>query len=240
MADFYGVKKLNTTFDWKFVVGEDKWKPGRSAYELSYLWNRSGGLPTSLKQLFASSTDERFHDLTPKYGLVEMPVFLDVPKAPSRTDIMAYYGQPSGGTVVVAVEGKATEPFDQPVSKWVRYGTMGPTPTRSRRLRFLSELLGISISPDAQFGYQLVHRTASVVSEVLLHGSSAGAVVVQCFSPKCSKAWGDFQAFTKLLGTEVFKKAKLFGPALLGPKKDVPVFFGWLQEKTRAELLGSN
>src|ERR1043166_4254767 len=161
MADLYGVKKLNTTLDWQFVVGEDKWRPGRSAYELSDLWNRSGGFPDSLKQLFASSTDDRLHDLVPEYGLVEMPVFLDVPKAPSRTDIMAYYKQPSGGSVVVAIEGKATEPFDKPLSQWLRYKSADPTPTRSRRLKFLSDLLGVPISPDANFGYQLVHRTAS-------------------------------------------------------------------------------
>ena len=71
--------------------------------------------------------------------------------------------------VVIGVEGKATETFDNPVTKWIRDGGIEPTESRVRRLQFLADLLGKPIPRDATFGYQLVHRTASVVSECILH-----------------------------------------------------------------------
>jgi len=44
MATFFGYKRLTTIDDWRGLAGEDKWVPGRSAYELAHAWQPAGGL----------------------------------------------------------------------------------------------------------------------------------------------------------------------------------------------------
>ena len=51
--------------------------------------------------------------------LVEKPVFLDTNCAPSMTDLMAYGRNSNGNLIVLAVEGKADEPFGSRVVTWV-------------------------------------------------------------------------------------------------------------------------
>jgi hypothetical protein len=226
MPQFYGVKELNSLRDWEGIIPTKHWVPTRSAYELAHHWFGRDGFPARV----AAVLQPAFPRLIPSYGMVELPVFLDTAKAPSRTDIMFYCHTQGGNTVVVGVEGKSTEPFDDPVAIWVRDGQHTPTLSRTRRLQFLSKLLGVSISPDASFGYQLVHRTASVISECLLRGATSGIVVVHSFSNAASKNWSDFQLFTSTLGVSDIQKDTLAGPIQLGPTHDLDMFFSWIRD----------
>jgi len=234
MPLLYGAKELRSISDWQSIIPPKHWVPTRSAYELAEHWHGCKGFPSSVSKVLARA----FPNLTCNYGMVELPVFLDNFKAPSRTDIMLYCSTPAGDSVVVGVEGKTTEPFDAPVAVWVRDGHSMPTPSRSKRLLFLSELLGVTVSPDARFGYQLVHRTASVISECLLRGASSGVLLIHSFSDAAPTNWSDFHAFTSTLGIQEVQQSSLAGPVEIGPKHDVKIYFAWVSDKAIGTVKG--
>ena len=104
--------------------------------------------------------------------------------------------------LVVGVEGKSTEPFDEPIQEWVVSGGVEPAPTRLRRLQYLSRMLGVHFPQDSPLRYQLVHRTASIVSEAARYGAVGAVVLVHSFVEQPDDNWVDFQAFIRHLGTE--------------------------------------
>lgn len=229
MPRFFGVCELGRTEDWRAIVGSDKWVPTCSAFELAHKWHGCEKFPNRVQSVLATF-GAPFAGLSIRYGMVEMPTFLDTLNAPSRTDLMLYCRTRNKELVVMGVEGKATEPFGPPVRKWVRGGRGNPTPSRARRLRFLSDILGVDIPVDAEFGYQLIHRTACVVSECILHGAKVGLVVVHSFSERNPKNWRDFCDFAKTIGISIDDGDKdvLKGGATLGPKKEVAMHLAWV------------
>src|SRR6266571_2495499 len=88
MPQFYGVNKIGSISEWQRIIPAEHWVPGRSAYELAHHWHGCDGFPSRV----AAALQPAFPRLIPDYGMVEMPVFLDTLKAPSRTDIMLYCG----------------------------------------------------------------------------------------------------------------------------------------------------
>jgi hypothetical protein len=120
MAVFFGYKRLTTIDDWRGLAGEDKWVPGRSAYELAHVWQPAGGLPAEVHGLLERGGQRHLKGLTVDLCLVEKPVFLDTNRAPSMTDVMAYGRNAAGERVILAVEGKADEVFALRVYAWVR------------------------------------------------------------------------------------------------------------------------
>src|SRR5436305_2685332 len=119
MANFYGYKRLAKVDDWRGLAGDDKWVAGRSAYELAHSWQSSAGLPQPIRAVLDASSHKVLHGLTVDLCLVEKPVFLDTHIGPSMTDLMAYGRNWNGEPIVVAVEGKADEPFGSRVATWV-------------------------------------------------------------------------------------------------------------------------
>ena len=187
MTIFYGYKRLVTVDDWRGLAGNDKWVPARSAYELAHCWQECGGLPAPIASALSASGHQALLGLSIDLCLVEKPVFLDSRVAPSMTDLMAYGRNAKGDPIVVAVEGKADQPFGSRVWSWVRGDERDPTmaaePRRTRRprLEFLSQHLGQSIPSDSPLRYQLLHRTVSAVLEGQLHGAAAALVLVHAF-----------------------------------------------------------
>jgi hypothetical protein len=227
MAQFYGIKALGSVADWEATTG--RFVPAHSAYELAHSWARCDGFPAPVRAALQPLSRE----LKPQYGMVELPTFLDTTKAPSRTDIVLYCRTATDEQVVIGVEGKAAERFDLPLNVWVRDRGADPTPSRSRRLRFLCELLGTEISPDADFGYQLVHRTAATVAECLMRGAAFGIILIHSFSSATPENWADFQAFTSLLGVPGIQKDVLSSSVLLGPRHDMKMYFAWVSDRPK-------
>jgi hypothetical protein len=229
MTQFYAVRKLDRVADWKDIVTAKNWVPTRSAYELAHAWQGRRGFPPSIRKAL-DSAGPPFSSLRVRYGLVEMFVLLDTLQAPSRTDLMLYCRTSNDEPVVIAVEAKATEKFDNPIHIWVRGRASTAKRTRIRRLKFLSELVGIEFAPDSPLRYQLLHRTASAVSESLLHGASVCALIVHSFAD-CADNWSDFAAFTEALGIRSIQQGVLSAPVLLGPRQDITAHFLWITDQ---------
>lgn len=236
MAVFYGYKRLTTIDDWRGLAGDDKWVPGRSAYELAHAWQLAGGLPTQIREALEQAGHEHLRGLVVDLCLVEKPVFLDTNQAPSMTDVMAYGRTATGERVVLAVEGKADEVFAGRVSSWVRgdqpdgHLSLPPRPSRKRRLAFLAKHLGLGISTQSDLRYQLLHRTVSAVLEAQLHGAVAAVVLVHAFGPDSPENWSDFSAFIHELGGAAPVKGQICGPYVLGEHKDLPTYFLWYHQ----------
>lgn len=237
----YGYRELTKVEDWEPIVGKAKWKPTRSAYELAHKWHPATQFPPRVAGLLASSSGQNFPPLRINYCCVEKPVFLDNFKAPSCTDIMSYCSTPSDEVVVVGVEGKATETFAQPVRVWVRDGSATPKPSRTRRLKFLGDTLGVAIDTDSLLRYQLIHRSVSVVQEAALHGAAFCVLLVHSFSEAEDGNWSDFVAFLTTIGVTDARKDALLGPAMLGPRRDMRMFVGWVTDEpaTRSGVAGN-
>ena len=206
MNIFYGYKRLTTVDDWRGLAGEDKWVPMRSAYELAHCWQQFGGLPGPIARALDTSGNKILRGISVDLCLVEKPVFLDSRIAPSMTDLTAYGRNARGDAVVLAVEGKADEPFASRVWAWVRGDEKNPTVsadprrTRLRRLEFLSNHLSKEIPPDSTLRYQLLHRTVSAVLEAQLHGAVAAVVLVHAFGREAADNLSDFSEFLTELG----------------------------------------
>jgi hypothetical protein len=236
MTTFYGYKRLATVDDWRGLAGDDKWVATRSAYELAHCWHNAAGLPVDISRTLDASGHAVLRGLSVDLCLVEKPVFLDTKVAPSMTDLMAYGSNAKGETVVLAVEGKASEPFASRVSHWVRGDQNTPTlsaaprPTRLRRLEFLSKHLSKPISTESNLRYQLLHRTVSAILEAQLHGAVAAVILVHAFGPDTAGNLTDFSDFLNDLGGGPTPKGTVSGPYLLGEQRDLPTYFLWWQQ----------
>lgn len=236
MTTFYGFKKLTNVEDWRGLAGANKWVPSRSAYELAQCWHQSRGLPEPIKNVLNSSGHDLLSGLSVDLCLVEKPVFLDSQIGPSMTDLMAYGRNAKGDAVILAVEGKADEPFASRVSTWLLGDTSDPSapaeprPTRLRRLKFLSKHLSLAISPDSPLRYQLLHRTVSAVLEAQLHGAAAAIVLIHVFGQDTSNNHSDFSEFIRQLGGREATKGAVLGPYALGEQGNLPTYFLWWQQ----------
>ncbi len=236
MANFFGYKRLATVDDWRGLAGNDEWVPTRSAYELAHCWHQFGGIPSPITNALNASGHEALRGICVDLCLVEKPVFLDTKVAPSMTDLMAYGRNAKGESIVIAVEGKADEPFASPVWAWVRGDEKTPSmatpprPTRQRRLKFLSAHLGKLVPPDSPLRYQLLHRTVSAILEAQLHGAVAALVLVHAFGPDAPDNLADFSAFLSEFGGSSMTKGTVSGPYQLGEQRNLPTYFMWWQQ----------
>lgn len=243
MTIFFGYKRLAKFDDWQGLAGADKWVPGRSAYELAHCWHQFKGLPKPIGNALNNSGHPLLRRLSVDLCLVEKPVFLDSKTGPSMTDLMGYGRNEKGDAVILAVEGKADEPFASRVSAWVRGEQNNPSmqakprPTRMRRLKFLSRHLSFAISPDSPLRYQLVHRTVSAVLEAQLHGAVAAVVLIHAFGPGTSKNLSDFSEFLTELGGSRATKGVVSGPFLLGERRDLRTYFLWWQQDATTQAV---
>ena len=236
MTSFYGYKRLGTIDDWRTIIGPKNWQPEASAYELAHCWAESGRLPIAISNAIERSGHAMLRGVTLHLCLVEKPVFLDTRTAPSMTDLMGYGSNGKGDEIIVAVEGKAKEPFALPVRAWVKGDALNPPatatsrPTRLRRLEFLSKHLAHTISPESPLRYQLLHRTVSAVLEAQLHGAAAALVLVHSFGADAGETFVDFRNFVREMGGDTVEQGSVSGPHKLGEERDLPTYFLWWQQ----------
>lgn len=203
--------------DWReFLASPEKqWKNGCSAKELAYAWESADGWPPEVAALLESDPD--FAGLEMTLAIPEHKVPLPGPGNPSQNDLFVLAGN-AAGPVAVMVEGKAAEPFGQPLGRW----RQGASDGKRRRLAHLQDILGLSNKLPDSVRYQLLHRTASALIEARRFRAKAAVMLVHSFSP--THQWfNDFAAFLDLFGVNA-KPGQLHR---VSGETDVPLYAGW-------------
>lgn len=240
MKGLYGLKKINNEEDWHEIVGDRNWGEGKSAQLLASSWikvvNNKGAFPKEVQGLIKEKT--LFNNIKIIYGIIESPVELDTGRGQSMSDLMLYCsknGKDNCMDFIIAVEGKADEPFGDIVEKWIRNGNDNPTKTRTNRLNFLNQLLGLEIKEYSKIKYQLIHRTASAILEAKKYGIRECMMLVHIFKKTerdYNKSLNDYSEFLKLFFKEEINQDEIEkGKILTTDIEDISLNFLWVQDK---------
>jgi hypothetical protein len=166
-------------------ASDHHWKPGRSAYELAADWIERGA-------------DARMRALLEAGGLAPVELiegtaekrthFDDNPRGPRNHDLLVrarYAAEP----LVIAVEGKADEPFDKPLWRW-RSDALRKSPESGapKRLDDLTQLFfGTTIDKDRDWpaiacvGYQLLSALAGTLADARIEQAPRAVLVIHEF-----------------------------------------------------------
>lgn len=188
------------------------WKQGRSAKSLADAWVQENGLPPRVRAVLASAPDlasaelidawfERSTDLEDSRGTA------------SQTDLLALVGI-GDRTAVLAVEAKVTEPFGDPVTKWLGTGAEG----KQDRLTRLCDLLNLDQATCGDLRYQLFHRAAAAVLEARRFRTDTAVLLVHSFCPD-GTGLSDFVEFGRRLGFESLGRDQISEPRTIGGVK---------------------
>lgn len=200
--------------------GEAHWKARHSAYELAHSWQASGGFPPAIASVLA--TDPELRKLKFLDGLFERAVDLSTPGAPSQTDLMVLATN-EHGLCVIAIEGKAREPFGDLVQEWNK------TTGTQRRLQSLAATLTLAPEACGNLRYQLLHRTCSAIYEAQRYMARSALMIVHSFSPN-NESFVDFARFAIALNMPVEECNKLSAPREFG---GVTLRIGWASDLPR-------
>ena len=194
------------------------WRPDHSALELATIWIGARGFPPSVVRVLSSCPTYAVCRLIE--GLFEREVDLGSKGRPSQTDLLVLVQLAAGGYGVIAVEGKAREPFGPLVSKW------NDGPGKQARLESLCEQLGLDPGAAGDLYYQLLHRTVSAVREARRYGAHEALMLVHSFDPGDSSL-GAYQAFAAALGLTNAVPNAITSSKVLG---NVTLRLGWVKE----------
>jgi hypothetical protein len=170
------------------------WKPGYSACELARSWVGADGIPAPVRAVLDTCPD--YKDAHLIEGFFEREVDLRSRGRPSQTDLLAFM-HTAAGYAVLAVEGKAEEPFGQLVREW-----NDGSPGKVRRLTVLCDVLGLDPASVGSLRYQLFHRAASAIFEAERYRCGHALLLVHSFSGRRT-SFADFAAFAEALGCPV-------------------------------------
>jgi len=182
--------------DWQPLLAQPErhWKTGYSARSLAYSWAEAAGFPQEVRRLLNESGIACLDELEFLLGIPEHEVPLPGGTQASQNDVFVL-AKGSLGLVTIAVEGKVSEPFAEPVDKRFAH----PTPGDNIRLPFLLDLLQLERSAVGNTGYQLLHRTASAILEARRFGARHALMLVHSFSQEL-KHFDDYAGFVGLYG----------------------------------------
>ncbi|MGA2385260.1 MAG: hypothetical protein ABSG33_01860 [Candidatus Bathyarchaeia archaeon] len=206
--------------DWQLFLAEPdrQWKDGYSAKTLAYCWMNAKGLPKSVENILCEN--EAFIPIQFLAGFVEHKVYLPGGGHPSQNDILVL-ARLKKGLAVIAVEGKVSEPFGETIAEWLNTPSKGKT----RRLDFLSGLLGIRFRDFQDVRYQFTHRAASALIEAKRFGASTAVMLIHSFS-KDSKWFGDYSKFVALFGIKAFPNKAYLAKRI----DEIDLYFAWVSE----------
>jgi hypothetical protein len=218
--------------EWRRFLAEPDlhWKRGASALELAVSWERAEkserGLPREIE--IALDCESTLAGASVLIALPEHKVTLKSRGRASQTDVWVLL-RTSSGYASMAVEGKAGESFDLPLSEWLNKASQG----KIDRLKDLCEMLGVADAPAPTLRYQLFHRSASALLEAERFGAASALMMVQSFRDD-SVSWNDYRAFASLLNCEAMRN----GIVCAGTCRSRPLFLGWVdcQPATDAEI----
>ena len=201
--------------EWKgFLAKPDlHWKPGRSAMEAAYAWERAAQVPGGYPPEIAAF----FPGVTCLQAVPEFKVDLPGGKAASQNDVFALL-RDEAGLIVLMVEAKRDESFDRTLGEWLVNASAG----KRDRIAHIFAVLGLEAAKvPPTIRYQLLQRAAAAVMTARQYHAGRAAMVVQSFSPE--HRWhGDFAAFAALFGIR-----PEVGQALTVALGDLTLTLGW-------------
>jgi len=187
--------------DWQKLLAqpEKHWREGFSAMSIATAWHNANGFPGPVAEVFSQSGDP-FRSLVPLIIIPEHKVHLSVDGRPTRNLnpsqndvwVLAAHG---AGLASITVEGKVSESFGPPLSKWLSNSPLG----KPQRLDFLKRTIGLERELPGTLRYQLFHRTASAVIEARRFQAKTAIMLVHSFSP-LNAGLPDYLAFLDLFG----------------------------------------
>lgn len=241
------IDSVERWFQFAPPMGKEKhWHPGRSAMEIAKAWfpDQSGKLvvPEELDRLLHST--DAFPGLRFEEGIPEYEVPLDLFRGGKRNTDLVLIGHSENGKVVISVEAKADEPFDQTLDRRLRTVQQKPESKVPDRINLmLTGLFSHSIEkePDyADLRYQLLTGTAGALIEAKRREAQVAVFVVHEFvgnkstkQKKLETNRGDFEDFARLLlqnPEASITSEKLYGPVDVPGGEfipnDIPLYFG--------------
>lgn len=198
------------------------WRPGRSAYEAAVAWEAASRSPRGLPLEVARVLDQ-VAELTGSSLVLAFPehqVPLPGGGHASQTDLWALLQAPVG-LISLAVEAKAGENFDRPVSEWLR--DTPPNSGKPDRLAYLCRILGITDDQARCCRYQLLHRPVAAIREAERLGQRHAVFLVQSFRSD-PEAFDDYRTFARQLGVE----AAADRLATAGERNGIQLWIGWV------------
>lgn len=217
---FFAGKPLGTPHDARRYLADPikHWRPAHSAMELAKSWIESDGFPTSVRHVL--ETSDTYVGCELLEGFFEREVELNSPGRPSQTDLLVL-ARLRSGIAVIAVEGKAREPFGDVVSVW------NTTPGKQRRLDDLCQELGLEPSTVGGLRYQLLHRTVSALIEARRYGAPEALMLVHSFDAG-DASLQDYLRFAEAMGMAGAATNAITEPKPLG---DITLRLGWVKER---------
>jgi hypothetical protein len=179
-------RRLATLADWRDhggPVSAKQWAEGRSARELAHAWIESDAAEQVTSLL---TTVPAFAGLVLDRGIAEKQTrFDDIRGGPGHHDLLVVGAAPSG-PVVIGVEGKADEPFDERLDVWVtRAGAAGEESRAPERLdRLTTAFFGTTLDEDpflAPLRYQLLSGLAGTLADAREQGARQAVLLVHEF-----------------------------------------------------------
>ena len=248
---FKGDRRLVTLEDWRVYAGPKRavhWKDGRSAKESARSWlNATPDLPLEIADLLRRSfAIETLHSWRAE---PESLVHFDSYGGPANVDVLLA-GEDKAGPLVIAVEAKADETFDDTVKNKLRDARKRkveiPNSNGIARLEQLADRFWLALhEPEVmELRYQLLSLTAAALSEALRKSAERAMVIVHEFvtplsvADKREKNARDLEHFLQT----VFGCTDSFGPGrVVGPfevERIPKLYFGKAQ--TRVQNLGTH
>lgn len=178
--------RLETLADWRDhggPVSGRHWAEGRSARELARAWIE-GDAATQVTSLLTSAP--AFAGLVLDHGIAEKETrFDDIRDGPRHHDLLVIGRAPSG-TVVIGVEGKADEPFDEPLDAWVMSAEARSERSRApeRLDRLTTAFFGTTLEEDpllAPLRYRLLAALAGTLADAREQDAARAVLLVHEF-----------------------------------------------------------
>jgi hypothetical protein len=216
---FFAGRPLGTPHDARAYLADPikHWRPDHSALELATSWIGARGFPPAVVEVLASCPTYAACRLIEAF--FEREVDLGTKGRPSQTDLLVL-AQLADGLGVIAVEGKAREPFGQLVSEW------NDGPGKQARLDGLCAQLGLDPSTVGSLRYQLLHRAVSALIEARRYGAREALMLVDSFDAENSSLEA-YRAFAAALG---LTNSALNAITSSTVRDDVTLRLGWVKE----------
>jgi hypothetical protein len=185
-------RPLETVADWRDrsgPVSAKAWAEGRSARELAQAW-LEGDAARRVTALLTTTPD--LSGLVLDRGIAEkVTQFDDIRDSPRHHDLLVV-GRAPAGAVVVGVEGKADEPFDERLDAWLARARARSEATRApeRLDRLTRGFFGATLEDDpllATLRYELLAALAGTLADAREQAARHAVLLVHEFET----AWTD-------------------------------------------------